>query len=241
MSQSRVILTESSSLCLLCYWDLMDEGWRTARCPEGRLDSGRLWQGRWASASDRQPRSPGLCAAETEEIWGPRCSLTWHTHTLHKSTQRRKHFITLLLAPSRWTHACQGLHYVLAYGYQESMLGKTLLLRRLPNKGAFNVTIVGSVLSQAELWQRTKKLRAENIFIRLTNFSERAFSWKTWALCDVTKTILSLSPFSAWLVKMCWDHIPAALFLPLFKRNHDFVVEKTNKQKNKRVSLCIFV
>lgn len=77
----------------LCCLDLRGEGWRTGRCPGGRLDWGRLWQGRWAWASNPQRRSRGPCVAETEEIWGPRCSLTSHTHTLHKSTQERKRII----------------------------------------------------------------------------------------------------------------------------------------------------
>lgn len=120
----------------LCCLDLRGEGWRTARCPGGRLDWGRLWQGSWAWASDPQRRSRGPCVAETEAIWGPRCSLTSHTHIAQVNPGEKTHHPNLPLASSMWTYACPGLHSFLACGYQESMLGKTLLLRRLPKRGS---------------------------------------------------------------------------------------------------------
>lgn len=65
----------------LCDWYLRVLGWRTETCPEGLMDSAGRWRGRWASASGLHWRSPGPCAAERGERWGPHCWLQVHKDT----------------------------------------------------------------------------------------------------------------------------------------------------------------
>lgn len=98
MAERRDTVTRYHSAWILkslCCLDLRDEGWRTVRCPGGRLDWGRRWQGRWAWASDPQRRSPGPYVAGTEEIWGPHCWLVSHTHIAQVNPGEKKRIIRI--------------------------------------------------------------------------------------------------------------------------------------------------